>query len=1611
MHFASTGSDVTGDGSISAPYQTVVKANALLAATAVGGDELRFNGGDSFTDAVLTVTGKAFTTPVVLTSYGTGRATLAEGTAGANAVTLTGSSNIIFRNINVLKPIGVTCEAPNDVYACLTVSACSNVWIEDVDCTGSARGVQVSGASGGVFCKRVISRNAWVRAFYVAGTTVFTGEDLEAQFAGYDATFAVSTAVATSGRAFHVEGTATVQVRRATVVNPKNQAIVAGQTVNRAHFFRLRCTVDRNDRTAGVVTTTSTAGLTLHDSALRLTKTSGAGTFKHFEVAAAAKLRLANVSVYDDHRTGTVTCVDYAGAELKFDNCLFYMAAANTIVSTAGGATAPVCRANDYYIPNPGMGYFPFIVNAVNTAYAGWAAAYETGSYNVNPQLANSQSPGLEVLRLAVTSPLLGLGVDLLLADYSSFSPTDVFGTPRIAGSWTQWSIGAHEPTPATLQSFLEGGGYAKLDSASGVASYASLRVLPPFVGFPAYTHYVQATVKPTLGIKRAGVWLLGGPVGGFSGQPSQPFSATPYSYTFSAAGDQALEAGGYWDVGATPGENDPRRIVFELLPDPNVTTPSASSGIVAVLRGAIPSGDGPTFNFSSTTGTLTGVVYGTAVVLRLHAAYLGRVPQQGKLNYRYAFTCSVNGVAVIAGLQVTLPEEWVDGFGIADAVGAAGYVGIVGERSTFSGALTLTTPTWTAFDGVIEGDLGALPLPTPAQGEARVKYYLAARDAVTNRALNGGFTAHAGLYDANYAVRRLAGAVPTPVSGSLSAADPAVKVHLCVVLDGGYVDVVKAKAVLNRFLTSQCPDDGSVVLSIVRHWYGQPDYDSAAGSGSTFGHFNGLADVVLPPTRVRLDKAAVTAAVNAIPPAVPSGLAWTTALYKAVDQFAAGAPSIDGVVDHGGARMAVFFAGSTPFITALGNPAPVSHTTAVQAFLSTTNLREASLFAFNASTADFSPSDPAHLFNVFTPAAPALSVTASSAATSLALSLHAATPGGAVTTSQMGDALGHIVKRRRDEWSVLNPTLQTTSADALAGGVASDAVYVSAYQAWPDPEAGWAFSVPATAAAESPIGAWRIYGVAAAVEIAARDTDAENWSYDGGNLLRLRLAEAGTVRLLQTAVDPRPLRGRYVTLAYSGRAVALSTKVELVLVLDGQEVVVDTAFSAAFGVRTRRTASYKIPKGTRVVAFGFRVSGRTDAAVGLSGVVFALGRYDFELPYTDAADDGALPAGTVVLYAGDACPAGFMQVPDSSGRLLYATTGDPGFFRRRFLPGAATNGTTYDVDLELICVVNTQTGQSTAAAKTTNMTWLTQLLLHRLPYNSRIRVTVVAGNSGASGVTVLSATLLDLDAKAVVAAALTGLAGSTATYAFGSRPQNIGGNMTAAAGLLAVGNARKRAVLTNIGIDADFTNTTLTGALATLTAVPRLAAVSAVVVGAQLASAKNVGAEALVYPAPATAEPGVLFAAFGGAPGPAPTNFWFNSPFQAGQYAAAVFAAEIGRLLSAIDDEAEFGHGAGVLDSYGGQAMHDHVADATGQALNETDVFDVASTEALKTFVPLPMRSQALVRPYPFGLYPTKRRPEDPPVYAVGIGHVHSVQTDMTSLPPAFPMRFCRKL
>jgi hypothetical protein len=207
-------------------------------------------------------------------------------------------------------------------------------------------------------------------------------------------------------------------------------------------------------------------------------------------------------------------------------------------------------------------------------------------------------------------------------------------------------------------------------------------------------------------------------------------------------------------------------------------------------------------------------------------------------------------------------------------------------------------------------------------------------------------------------------------------------------------------------------------------------------------------------------------------------------------------------------------------------------------------------------------------------------------------------------------------------------------------------------------------FAIPADAGGESILGHWDVFGGPGAVEIAPIDSVSGRVlpAVGGGNVARISFTGAGTITLSQLITDPAPLRSQALSLSYTGRSFAGQVVIDMIVLADGQELARLAQQSNTFGAYRRPQLSVSVPGTAEVIEVRLELAAGPGASVGLSGIAAFLGATGPVAPYTPSLVDLVIPSGTVVMWEGETCPAGYRSVPGSDG-LQALLTGGPANF------------------------------------------------------------------------------------------------------------------------------------------------------------------------------------------------------------------------------------------------------------------------------------------------------------------------------------------------------------
>jgi hypothetical protein len=193
----------------------------------------------------------------------------------------------------------------------------------------------------------------------------------------------------------------------------------------------------------------------------------------------------------------------------------------------------------------------------------------------------------------------------------------------------------------------------------------------------------------------------------------------------------------------------------------------------------------------------------------------------------------------------------------------------------------------------------------------------------------------------------------------------------------------------------------------------------------------------------------------------------------------------------------------------------------------------------------------------------------------------------------------------------------------------------------------------------ENFVAYWDIWGVEAVVGF-----NGQGASFDGGNRLEIEFVEAGIVNMRQSIESFDKFRGKPVSIALSGYEYRRDIKVWIEIDVGSRVIQSRPFYSRYFGSYSRGVDYLgEVPLDISKFEVTLKLEGVKGASGAVSGVMLAMGRYASDLPYSDNPSDRVLPSGTVILWAGEACPPGFRSVVEDE-TYLYAHLGDPNAFR-----------------------------------------------------------------------------------------------------------------------------------------------------------------------------------------------------------------------------------------------------------------------------------------------------------------------------------------------------------
>lgn len=1666
-YFSSTGND-SNAGTEASPFLSIAKANTLLSG-AVAGDVFLFKGGQTFTVTTtpLTITSRNGTSSssIKISSYGTGRATIAFPKT-AHGIALTSSNYIRIENIDVTSNNVGTLDTTK---AAIFETGCTNNVISSVKLTGGTYGVQLVNTQ--FECNYLEVINSYGVGINVSGTSTATIRNYVAYQVGYTVSSGVYTANTVGSielAAIRVTDSGSATVSNAYITECQVGIFTNSTSATKTKLYRVfmdqSLTGQRYGVWSGVPVSGTTQPLVLRDSIMRL---SGSHLVQAVFRNGKGQVDVTNCTIVSVNTNGSSAVFDNqpiaATPYSKFTtkNCL-------AVINPS--ALAATAQANHYFVNESAsvnasaiyegvtnnFAYVqktssplttPFKIGATSYSLAQWVTAItgspsplrETNSLQLN--VINQLSPGAlgpEIALLApgfqsgsqynnANSPMINAGTDIQTTYNSEFAASlDYFGTLRYPGYSGYWSIGAYENTTRpSVELFNEvtfsGAGSASLVSPSDIKSRATLLSTSSLSNFPKVSHYVESRIRLSGDINKAGLYALSGAPQSLSITTTSAFDI--YQYLFQSKSPAvALQLEGNWFTYQTPGYNDDRGVSFTIDKDSN------GSGRVATIESMF-SGAG---SFSS-SAPLTGSLFpsdGVDHTLRLDVEYVSSTAS----THTFKFKGYLNDVLVLEVPDRTFTDSYITGVDYMPT-GLSGYqgtpanlCGIIGERNNTSSSIY-----WRAIRGYIVGTTGGLITTEPIS--ARYKEFMAGRESALNLIQNGGFTSYPAPLEPVIKYRSVR---VTP--SQILNVDPKVNIVFMIPTTDALQTAEEQgqtwqhiKQCITSFLANS-PLDSSIQLTVLAHGEGGDDGKSSlpnqvgannerlrAGTYSRI--FNNIytnlryrgsendksayLSAFGGPSIVREDGNWYTTFPNGLPNAcVLRSFRSTNAPKKMIVIFDYN-ESFPSISDSEGRIVP-----ADRLLTELETEFPGLTDIVVIDAGTRTDVQMAQAFKsilYPRLSNSINPVPGVHFNDAIMPNGQKPIV--------LSIRNHANSPSPFPKTTpveaaqQIGIDLSNLVKKRIQE------------ATDPSDNVALDGVQVPTKILTKVPGRAASVAVLTDKPTESELGAWFVYGCSGSVDISPTISTGPLFSYDGGNVAGISFAESGTIQLTQTIVDIKPLLGQYITASYSGYAIRGRATISLILRIDGVDKVIDQISSSSFGPRLRRAASYELPLNFNSLELVISARGSRSDSFGLSGVSMSLGRLEKDLPFSDDQSHG-IPSGTVIMYSGSSCPPGYRTVPYSKDRLAFLTSSTPYELAVDRTVVIDTQQAQEAVTVDLVLYVDTGSYMNQAGAHISS--WITTTL-NNLPTDGSVFLSIITSDRARAGYVAVARQRFTLTNKNQILQKVTTdilnrlnpiveiINTNTGKGYFGwfsgsfMHPNSVDnrGAKSLETGFDAVKivlqSATSRSKILFMMTDNSYTRssritlpTEVTGFVESSVALAPVGPMGA-----------GNNPDYYVYPLPTNSSPGELIDAASTPGGSAALGSFF------GERTANAVIRELNRPVVAQTLINIDRYDTEKPPYLGGQKLHDHLSVSAQLAnIDDSDGFDPASSETTSTLPLLPRESTASISAYRYGARPASgRRAQDEPVFAIGPVHRHSLQTDMTALPPSFPILFCEKL
>jgi hypothetical protein len=192
----------------------------------------------------------------------------------------------------------------------------------------------------------------------------------------------------------------------------------------------------------------------------------------------------------------------------------------------------------------------------------------------------------------------------------------------------------------------------------------------------------------------------------------------------------------------------------------------------------------------------------------------------------------------------------------------------------------------------------------------------------------------------------------------------------------------------------------------------------------------------------------------------------------------------------------------------------------------------------------------------------------------------------------------------------------------------------------------------------DNQLSGWDFSGVPGAVAVAPRNAQGyEITAPDPGNVLQIGLLEDGDIFLSQDVIDVKRLYGVTASFSFGGMSILGKPEVALEVVVDDQVTALVEVSAAAFGAYRRVGGYFTFPDTLTSAQVRIRVTGCAGELVGLSGVMGALGPRSANTQFSSSLVDRVVPAGTVFMVVGEACPSGYISMGDEGSMVLTSGT------------------------------------------------------------------------------------------------------------------------------------------------------------------------------------------------------------------------------------------------------------------------------------------------------------------------------------------------------------------